>query len=135
MSVLIPIAVDDGEAMVPDVPVPIRWIEFARKCAGEEALDVSFAVEEIRELFEQGIPHLVAETCICRFACAATGVRRVEIVELAGKGRTRDHEHSNADSPSDSFHCVLRFAQEARLVDNRPPIGRRRCGVGTGDVR
>ena len=56
MVPLVPVAVQDVEAMVADVPLAIVLVELAGPRPRQETCHVAFTVEELRKGIEQRVP-------------------------------------------------------------------------------
>ena len=86
MAVLVPVAVQDLQAIVLNVPVAVRVANFARERSGQEARHVSLAGEKSGEVVQQGPPDFAVEPGDRRFARTATFIGRIEVIEVSCVG-------------------------------------------------
>jgi hypothetical protein len=82
-----PVAAEDLEAMIVDVPLPIAGVGFAGEGPVQEASDFAFAGEEIGKLIDQEVV-IVAQGSAFSLTRTAGGKRVIQVEDVIGGGRT-----------------------------------------------
>ena len=119
-----PVAAEDLEAMIVDVPLPVAGVRFAGESPVQEASDFALAGKEVGKLIDQEVV-MVAQRRALSLTRTSGGERVIQMEDMVGGGRTSHQSRPACEYPKQFGHHSLRISGAGPEAAVHPNVKRK----------